>query len=215
MGHTFSIAHGLNMGGLTHLLLNDVDACRAVTDELYPLAEQNKFPWPLVYAKFQRGWLLAQAGDRSGGIAQMLKAADGAPAAVLEPILLTLVARQQIIAGQLDGALATLDRAAISTRYNKFFDAERTRVRGEVWLAQSRDNVAQAEAAFRQAMAIAAGQSCRMLELHAATSLARLLADSAREGEARDVLAPVYGAFTEGFGRPDLQAAKALLAELG
>ena len=214
LGHTFSIAHGLNMGGLTHLLLNDVEACRAVTDELFPLAERNKFPWPLVYAKFQRGWLLAQEGDRSAGIAQMLDAADGAPAAVLEPILLTLVAQQQIIVGQLDAALATLDRAAISTRYNKFYEAESTRMRGEVWLAQSRDNAAQAEAAFRQAMAIAFGQSCRMLELHAATSLARLLADSARKQEARDVLAPVYGAFTEGFERPDLQAAKALLAQL-
>jgi predicted ATPase len=58
-------------------------------------------------------------------------------------------------------------------------------------------------------------QMCRPLELRAATSLARLLRDSARKQEARDVLTPAYAAFTEGFDRPDLQAAKTLLAELG
>ena len=57
LGHTFSLAHSLNMGGLTHLLLGDVAACQTVTDELYPLAERNRFPWPLTYARFQRGWL--------------------------------------------------------------------------------------------------------------------------------------------------------------
>jgi predicted ATPase len=217
LGHTFTIAHGLNMGGLTHLLLNDREACRAVTDELYPLAERHNFPWPLVYAKFQRGWLKAQESDREAGIAEMMKAADGAPAAVLQPILLTLVAQQQMRAGDFAAALGTLDRAIdeMNRQHNRFYEAEMTRLRGEVLLAQSRDNADEAETVFRQAMAIAARQSCRAMQLHAATSLARLLADSARGAEARDVLAPVYGAFTEGFERPDLQAAKALLAQLG
>ena len=216
LGHTFTIAHGLNMGGLTHLLLDDRDACRAVTDELYPLAERNKFPWPLVYAKFQRGWLKAQEGDREAGIAEMLKAADGAPAAVLQPILLTLVAQQQMLAGQCNTALATIDRAIdeMNRQHNRFYEAEMMRLRGEVLLAQSSGNAGEAETAFRQAMAIAAKQSCRALELRAATSLAQLLADTARAAEARDLLAPVYGTFTEGFERPDLKAAKALLAEL-
>ncbi len=60
-----------SMGGLTHLLLNDVEACRAVTDELYPLAERNKFPWPLADAQFLRGWLVAQDGDCANGIELM------------------------------------------------------------------------------------------------------------------------------------------------
>ena len=53
LAHAFSLAHSLNMGGLTHLLLKDIDACRKVTEELYPLAERNKFPWPLIYARFR------------------------------------------------------------------------------------------------------------------------------------------------------------------
>jgi predicted ATPase len=63
-------------------------------------------------------------------------------------------------------------------------------------------------------MTVATRQSNRAMELRAGTSLARLLADSGRRNEARDLLAPIYGRFTEGFGRADLVAAKALLGEL-
>ena len=216
LGHTFSIAHSLNMGGLTHLLLNDVDACRIVNEELYPLAERNKFPWPLAYAQFQRGWLLAQDGDHDEGIAQMLQAADKAPVAVLQPIVLTLIAQEQLRAGRLDAALGTIDRALdnIKKQHIHFHEGEITRLRGEILLAQSDDNAAEAEATFRLALAVAAQQSCRPIELSSAVSLARLLRDNGRAAEARDLLAPVCGAFTEGFERPDLQAAKTLLAEL-
>lgn len=217
LGHTFTIAHGLNMGGLTHLLLNDRDACRAVTDELYPLAERHNFPWPLVYAQFQRAWLKAQESNRATAIEEMLKATEQAPAAVLQTILLTLVAEQQMLAGQFDTALATVDRAVdeMNRQHNRFYEAEMMRMRGEASLAQSPANSGEAETAFRQAKAIAAKQSCRALELRAATSLARLLRDGGREDEARDALGPVYAAFTEGFDRPDLREAKGLLAELG
>ena len=217
LGHTFSIAHSLNMGGLTHLLLDDVEACRAVNEELYPLAERNKFPWPLAYATFQRGWLLAQDGARDEGIAQMLLAADKAPVAVLQPMVLTLIAREQMRAGRLDDALVTIDRAMdnINKQNIHFHEGEITRLRGEILLAQSRDNAAEAEADFRQGLAVAAQQLCRPTQLRAAASLARLLRDSDRRQEARDVLAPIYAIFTEGLDRPDLRDAKALLAELG
>lgn len=61
---------------------------------------------------------------------------------------------------------------------------------------------------------MAAAQSCRPLELRTAMSLAKLLAENGRRNEAHDLLAPVYAAFTEGFDKPDLLAAKTLLAEL-
>jgi len=216
LGHTFSLAHSLNMGGLTHLLLGDVAASRAVADELYPIAERNNFPWPLTYAQFQRGWLVSQEGDRDIGIEQMLKAADAAPAAFHQPTLLTFVAEQQMIAGHCDAALRTVDRAVkeMNARHNRFYEAEMTRMRGEILLAQSPDNAGEAETALRHAIAIAHKQSCRAIELRAAASLARLLRDNGRRDEARDLLAPVYGAITEGFTWPHLQSAKALLGEL-
>jgi predicted ATPase len=80
--------------------------------------------------------------------------------------------------------------------------------------AQAPDNAQKAEAEYRRAMALAAQQSNRAIELRAATSLSRLLSQTGRSREARDMLTAVYAAFTEGFDRPDLLAAKMLLAEL-
>ena len=172
LDHVFSIAHGLNMGGLTHILANDLDSCRRVTDELYPLAERNRFSWPLVYAKFQRAWLFAEEHNRNAGIEQMIAAAEGAPAAVLGVVLLTLIAQQQMLAGRADAALATLDRAVdeMNKQQNRFYEAEMVRLRGDILLAQSPGNAPEAESVFRQAMAVAAQQSCRALELRSATS---------------------------------------------
>jgi len=159
-----------------------------------------------------RGWLASLDGDFSGND-EMLQAVNDPASSALRTILLTLMAERQVRAGQLDAAIGTLDRAMIETRI-RFYEAEAVRLRGEILLAQSPANTGQAEATFRQSMALAAAQSCRATELRAGTSLARLLADSGRTAEARDVLAPVYGAFTEGFGWPDLQAAKTLLDTL-
>jgi class 3 adenylate cyclase/predicted ATPase len=216
LGHAFSLCHGLNMGGLTLILLNDVKACEAVVEELYPLALRNNFPWPLVYARFVKAWLLSQGADPAAGLAQMVKIADETDFSVLRPIILTLIADRLRQAGQWDAAVTMLGRAdhKLKSSLAPFYEAEIIRVRGEVMVAQAPDHPAAAEAAFRQAIAIAARQTCRAIELRAATSLARLLRDTSRRAEARDLLAPVYGAFTEGFGRPDLQTAKALLDEV-
>ena len=216
LGHTFSHAHGLNMGSLTFLLLNDESACRAVAAELYPLAERNKFPWPLAQARFLRGWLTAQQGDREAGIEQMLQAIDDPAHTVLRPILLSVIAQHQMRAARFADAMGTLDRLAneIDAGGTRFHELELARVRGEILLAQSDNNVNEAEAAFRQALAVAARQSCRALELRAAVSLARLLGEAGRGTEARNLLAPIFSGFTEGFDKADLVAAKVLLAEL-
>jgi class 3 adenylate cyclase/predicted ATPase len=218
LGHAFSLAHGLNIGSLTLLLLNDVNACRAVADELFLIADRNKFSWPLAQARLLRGWLTSQQGDRDAGIEQMLKVIDEPSSAVLifRPMFLTLIAEQQTLAAHLDAAIRTLARAMdeIHAQRARFYEPEIIRLRGEILLLQSRSNAAEAEAVFRQAMGIAAQQSCRAIELRACVSLARLLGDDGRRTQARDLLAPLYGAFTEGFDTLDLKEAKALLDEL-
>ena len=216
LGHTFSHAHGLNIGSLTLLLLNDVNACRTVADELFPIADRNKFAWPLAWARFVRGWLTSQQGDYNAGIEQMLKAIDEPSSAVLRPMLLTLLAEQQMLAAHLDAAIRTLARAMdeIHGQRARFQEPEAIRLRGEILLLQSRSNAVEAEAAFRQAMGIAAQQSCRANELRAAMSMARLWRDQGKRDEARELLAPVYGWFTEGFDTRDLKEAKALLDQL-
>jgi class 3 adenylate cyclase/tetratricopeptide (TPR) repeat protein len=216
LGHVFSLAHALNMGSLTLILLRDLEACRVVADELQIIAERNKFPWPLTCALFIKAWLKAQGSDREAGIAQMLKIAEHGDTSVFRDILFALIAEQLVRAGQADAAMRTLDRAveAGGTLSDKFYEAEMVRMRGEVLLAQTPDNAAKAEAEYRRALDIAAQQSNRAIGLRTATSLARLLAQTARSADARDLLAKACGAFTEGFDRPDLHAAKALLAEL-
>ncbi len=88
-------------------------------------------------------------------------------------------------------------------------------LRGELLLALSEADASDAVACFQQAIATARGRGARMLELRAATSLARLRRDQGGHAEARDLLAPVYAWFAEGFATADLKDAGALLEELG
>jgi predicted ATPase len=94
---------------------------------------------------------------------------------------------------------------------NRWFLAETLRLTGDVLLATG--DAAAAEASYREASGIAQQQSAKLWELRAAMSLARLRHDQGKLAEARDLLAPVYGWFTEGFGTKDLKDAKALLEE--
>jgi predicted ATPase len=95
-----------------------------------------------------------------------------------------------------------------------YYAAELHRLKGELLLQQSSDNVAEAETCFHQAITIAQNQSAKSWELRAATSLARLCQFQGKRQEAYDLLAPVYGWFTEGFDTADLKKAKTLLDEL-
>jgi predicted ATPase len=94
-------------------------------------------------------------------------------------------------------------------------DAEIHRLRGELLRRLSSPNSTEVEACFRTALAVAREQGTHGYELRATISLARLLSEQGRRAETRDVLAPVYRLFTEGFDTPDLKEATALLAVRG
>ena len=93
--------------------------------------------------------------------------------------------------------------------------AEVYRLQGTLLLRQAVSNMAEAEACFQQALTIARRQQAKSWELRTATSLAQLWHQQGKRAEARELLAPIYGWFTEGFDTADLQEAKALLEELG
>ena len=116
-------------------------------------------------------------------------------------------------AGQFDDALSALDRAAETAGATGecFYQAELYRLRGVV-LAERGDE-AEATSWLHRAVDTARNQQAKSLELRAATSLARLWTDQGRRDQAHDLLAPIYGRFTEGFDTYDLKAAKALLDE--
>jgi predicted ATPase len=104
--------------------------------------------------------------------------------------------------------------AVVETRGEKWFEAEINRIAGEVELRSPERDTAKAEAYFERALAIARQQQAKSWELRAAMSLARLWRDQGKVQQARELLAPVYGWFTEGFDTRDLKEAKALLEEL-
>jgi predicted ATPase len=111
--------------------------------------------------------------------------------------------------------LPTRDRARqqlIETADDRHHAAELHRVRGD--LLNATGNQIAAEHSYHQALGVARRQSARTLELRASTSLARLWRDQGKRTEARDLLAPIYGWFAEGFDTPVLKEAKALLDEL-
>ena len=106
-------------------------------------------------------------------------------------------------------ALASIERSE-----ERVLDAQVHRCYGDVLLPETGRNAAEAEGSYRHALEIARSQNARLLELRAATSLARLWRDQGKRTQARDLLAPVYGWLTEGFDTLDLKQAKALLDEL-
>ena len=126
---------------------------------------------------------------------------------------MSLLARAYQRAGRIDDGLAVLDDAQLSieARGERWWAAEIQRLRGELLLSRSADNADQAEACFERALEISRNQEARSVELRAVTSLARLWQSRDKTAEARDLLAPVYAWFTEGFDTVDLKEAKALI----
>ena len=105
-------------------------------------------------------------------------------------------------------ALAVIDKGAL------WYETELHRIQGELLLRQAVPDALQAEACFQQALAVARRQQAKSWELRTAMSLAHLWQQQGQRSAARQLLAEVYGWFTEGFDTPDLQEAKALLDEL-
>ncbi len=102
----------------------------------------------------------------------------------------------------------------VETTKEKWFEAEVHRIAGEITLLSPERDAAKAEGYFKSALAVARQQQAKSWELRAAMSMARLLRDQGKRDEARELLAPVYGWFTEGFNTLDLKEAKVLLHEL-
>ena len=100
---------------------------------------------------------------------------------------------------------------AIEITDERWFEAEVFRIAGEIALMSLKPDATNAQAYFERSLTVARQQQAKSWELRAAMSMARLWRDQGKQGEARDLLAPVYGWFTEGFDTRDLKEAKALL----
>ena len=130
--------------------------------------------------------------------------------------MLLYLARAYAELGQFDDAWRCIGEAmtAVETTKERWCEAEVNRMAGEIALKSPEPDAAKAEAYFERALAVARQQQAKSWELRAAMSLARLWRDQGKPQQARELLAPVYGWFTEGFDTLDLKEAKALLDEL-
>ena len=183
-------------------------------DELLALAAEHGLEHFRMMALIERGWSLAGLGRADEGIPLLAAGLRDQGYIMWTPWALTLLADACRTAGQWQSALEHLAeaRGLAEEKEARYFQAETLRLTGDVLLATG--DVAAAEASYHEALALARQQSAKLWELRVATSLGQLWCDQGKRTEARDLLAPVYTWFTEGFGTPVLQEAKALLGEL-
>ena len=132
------------------------------------------------------------------------------------PSYLSYLAEAHAELGQFDNAARCIGEAmtALETTKERWHEAEVNRIAGEIALLPPESDMAKAEAHFERALAVAREQQAKSWQLRAAMSMARLWRVQGKRLQARDLLASVYGWFTEGFDTLDLKQAKALLDEL-
>ena len=217
LGHPPSLAVCLSTTTRLLLLVGHDAALDERANQLIAVATEHDFPHWRAEGMIFRGCALVERGDLVEGISLLSggSAAYRATGAELwMPHYTALLAAACEIAGKVEEGLRLLDDALqIGERTGeRWLDAKLYRHKGELLLQQG--NTKAAEELFGKALGVAKEQEAKLWELRAATSLARLRRDQGRRAEARDLLSPVYGWFTEGFDAPDLKDAKALLDEL-
>jgi predicted ATPase len=163
-----------------------------------------------------QGCVLALTGKASDAI-HMINASRSTGSTLWLPASLSHLAKAYAELGELDDGRRCIGEAmtAIETTNERMWEADVHRIAGEIALMSPEPDATKAEAYFERALAVARQQQAKSWELRAAMSLARLYRDQSKVSEARELLAPVYGWFTEGFDTRDLKEANALLGELG
>jgi len=221
LSHPFSEAVALFWSGFVHWMLREWKSCREMADAVIAVAKEHGFPDYMGSGTFVRVVALMELGELGlhEGIAVMRALFDTARAmgmVVVSQTMLPLMAERCGEVGQVEEGLALVAEALEVTGNTgvRTLEAEMNRVKGELILARSSSDHEEAEACFGRALDVARSQSAKFYELRAAVRLARLWQNQGRKDEARELLAPVYDWFTEGFNIPDLKEAKALLDEL-
>jgi predicted ATPase len=217
--HPFSLAYAMCFAGMLEQLCRDVQAAQERATAAIALCTEQGFALYLARGITLQGWAMAEQGQGAAGLAQMrqgLVAYQATGAAVFRPYYLAFLAEAYGKLGQAGEGLTLLDEAlaAVHETGERFYEAEIYRIKGELLLARSAEDYGEAEACFQQALTVARHQQAKSSELRAAMSLSRLWQHQGKRAEAQELLAPIYGWFTEGFDTADLQEAKAMLEEL-
>jgi class 3 adenylate cyclase/predicted ATPase len=219
LAHPYSLAFARCWVAYVSQFRRDVPAVHEHAEAAVALATEQGFPLWVAWGTSLRGWALAMQGQGEAGLAQVrqgIAAFRATGAALNVPYLCTLLADVCDHLGHPADGLQVLAEAHTLVEQNdeRWWEAEVSRLRGVLLLRQMGPQQAEAEAWLQRALDVARRQQAKALELRAAMSLSRLWQQQGKQDEARALLGPIYGWFTEGFDTADLQEAKALLEEL-
>ncbi len=227
LSHAYSLGFALHYAGVLRQSRREAQFVQEWAEATIALSREQGFVQWLEGGMFLRGWALAEQGLAQEGIEQLReslasKRARGTELA--QTHILFRLAEAYGKAGQAEEGLRVLAEAlaAVHRAAERYFEAELYRLKGELLLQQAvrwgapvePALLAEAEACFRQALDVARHQGAKSLELRAVMSLSRLWQQQGKRAAAHQMLAELYGWFTEGFDTPDLQEAQALLTAL-
>jgi len=219
IGQAASLMYALTTTALTDVHAGNFATAKMRSDEAVALTSEKGAAFWKAFASLNQGWLSAVTGDAQDAvhtISSAIASYRSTGATLLTPLYLLHLARAYAELGQSEDASRCVDEALtrIETSGERWLEAEARRIAGEVSLMSPGENAAKAEAYFESALALARAQQAKSWELRAAMSMARLWRDQGKRHEARNLLAPVYAWFSEGFDTLDLKEAKGLLCEL-
>ena len=220
LDHKPSVSHTHMFRAEFCIILNRAEAADAHLRESISIAKKYSLTGYIYAGEIMQGWVRVLQGEAEAGVQQAqgaLEALKGFPSRRFHlPIRIAIVGRAKAAAGDVGGALDYYDSAleAAASTGERWYEPELLRLRAEMLLALPESRPVAAEQGLTEAIALAQKQESKFWELRSATALAGLWAKQGRGAEASDILAPVYGWFTEGFDTLDLREAKALLDEL-
>ena len=217
--HVPSLALALWFVGDSQIARDDITKVMATATELRALCEEHGLLYQRAAALILLGWALARTGEVGEGTRQLVEglgAWNQLGARIYLPHGICLLAESHLVGGRTAEGLECVARAlAIAADTGEHWSVSRLhQLQAQLLLQMHGSDHESAETHLRTAIGTACAQGARGPELQAATTLARLWGDQGKRAEARTLLAPIYGWFTEGFDTPVLRDANALLDQL-
>jgi class 3 adenylate cyclase/predicted ATPase len=220
LSHPFSLVLALVFAAMIYQHRREAEPAMKHAEAAIAVCTEHRIAPHLAAAgSILRGWAIALRGQAVEGIAEIrdgLAAVQPTGVRIRRPYYLALLAEALAWAGEFEQGLPALSEAAAAVEETgeRRWEAEIYRLIGELTMARRAGDRTEAAACFRHAIDVSGRQSAKALELRATTSLAQLWHDQGKQQQAHELLAPVYGWFTEGFDTPDLREASALLDAL-
>jgi predicted ATPase len=214
-----TLMYALSNATWSHIYCGKNETAMALVQELLPLAQEKRAAYWTAFGLINQGYLWTLTGSLSNGVSTLssgIAAWRSTGANIWTPFFASRLAHAHAELEDFQEASRYIREAiqAVKTTKERWCEADISRIAGEIALISPQRDAVKAEEYFERALTVARQQQARSWELRAAMSLARLWRDQGKVQQARELLAPVYGWFTEGFDTRDLKEAKLLLDEM-